>query len=218
MTVGDFTNPSAALARCTERLVCRASPPSKECNGCTTGPAEASRDAARGRKVGSRACSAPKQSRPCGRLGAARQVSLALLNLVINLLDTVRLFFARRRRAGMESADRAFRGRAAEGIVRPSALAVLRLMTSLNVVGCWKSGSQWTRCWRGDGFELSVPGDGQCRWRPFCAPRLLRMDRRTGAGVPRFSSFVVRGKPSTTPPHTGGVGCMYTPRQITEYK
>jgi hypothetical protein len=30
-------------------------------------------------------------------------------------------------------------------IVRPSALALLRLMTSLNVVGCWKSGSQWTR-------------------------------------------------------------------------
>jgi hypothetical protein len=33
-------------------------------------------------------------------------------------------------------------------IVRPSALAVLRLMNSLNVVGGWKSGSQWTRRWR----------------------------------------------------------------------
>src|SRR6202035_4960289 len=31
---------------------------------------------------------------------------------------------------------------------QPSALAVLRLMNSLNVVGCWKSGSQWTRRWR----------------------------------------------------------------------
>src|SRR6516164_4390256 len=40
----------------------------------------------------------------------------------------------------------------------------------------------------GDGFELSVPGDGQSCCRPPCAARLLGMDRRTGAGVPRFSA------------------------------
>jgi hypothetical protein len=63
----------------------------------------------------------------------------------------------------------------------------------------------------GGGFELSVPGDGQSRCSPFCAARLLGMDRRTGAGVPRFSSIIMRGKPSTMPPHTCGVNCMYTP-------
>ena len=39
---------------------------------------------------------------------------------------------------------------------------------------------------------------------PFCAARLLGMDKRTGAGVPRFSSIIMRGKPSTMPPHTRG--------------
>jgi len=63
----------------------------------------------------------------------------------------------------------------------------------------------------GGGFELSVPGDGQSRCSRFCAARLLGMDRRTGAGVPRFSSIIMRGKPSTMPPHTRGVNCMYTP-------
>ena len=56
----------------------------------------------------------------------------------------------------------------------------------------------------GGGFELSVPGDGQSRCSRFCAARLLGMDRRTGAGVPRFSSIMMRGKPSTMPPHTRG--------------
>jgi hypothetical protein len=56
----------------------------------------------------------------------------------------------------------------------------------------------------GGGFELSVPGDGQSRCSRFCAARLLGMDRRTGAGVPRFSSIIMRGKPSTMPPHTRG--------------
>jgi len=56
----------------------------------------------------------------------------------------------------------------------------------------------------GGGFELSVPGDGQSRCSPFCAARLLGMDRRTGAGIPRFSSIIMRGKPSTMPPHTRG--------------
>ena len=57
----------------------------------------------------------------------------------------------------------------------------------------------------GGGFQLSVPGDSQSRCSPFCAARLLGMDRRTGAGVPRFSSIIMRGKPSTMPPHTRGV-------------
>ena len=56
----------------------------------------------------------------------------------------------------------------------------------------------------GGGFELLVPGDGQSRCSPFCAARLLGMDRRTGAGIPRFSSIIMRGKPSTMPPHTRG--------------
>ena len=56
----------------------------------------------------------------------------------------------------------------------------------------------------GGGFELSVPGDGQSRCSRLCAARLLGMDRRTGAGVPRYSSIIMRGKPSTMPPHARG--------------
>jgi hypothetical protein len=62
-------------------------------------------------------------------------------------------------------------------------------------------------------------GDGQSCCRP-PAPRLLGMDRRTGAGVPRFSSFVMRGKPFHDAGfHKGGV-CLRVrpPRQIAEYK
>jgi hypothetical protein len=71
-------------------------------------------------------------------------------------------------------------------------------------------------------FELSVPGDGQsCCRPPPCAARLLGMDRRIGAGVPRFSSFVMRGKPFHDAGfHKGGVGLRVhpPPRQIAEYK
>jgi hypothetical protein len=62
--------------------------------------------------------------------------------------------------------------------------------------------------------QLRAPAPLRAMKSLFCAARLLGMDRRTGAGVPRFSSIIMRGKPSTMPPHTRGVNCMYTPRQI----
>jgi hypothetical protein len=78
-------------------------------------------------------------------------------------------------------------------------------------------GSSLDSLLEGDGFELSVPGDVVV---PPCAARLLGMDRRTGAGVPCFSSFVMRGKPFHDAEfHKGGVGLrVHPPRQIAEYK
>src|SRR6476620_4628665 len=43
-------------------------------------------------------------------------------------------------------------------------------------------------------LQQRVHGEPDFRCSPFSAARLLGMDRRTGAEVPRFSSIIMRGK------------------------
>jgi hypothetical protein len=68
-----------------------------------------------------------------------------------------------------------------------------------------------TLSWRELDSNFRFPATVNLVVAPLCAARLLGMDRRTGAGVPRFSSFVMRGKPFHDAGfHKGGVGLLCT--------